>query len=141
MRPRSGFWDSERVGSGPPPILTEHGWALMYHGTEIIEEGSRRVRRYRAGIALFERENPARLIARSPMPIFEPETDYEAPFGLSDWQIQVVFPTGWVFREGVCLIYYGAGDTQIGLATVSQTALLNYLGALKESGASPSGER
>jgi predicted GH43/DUF377 family glycosyl hydrolase len=141
MRPRPNYWDSERVGSGPPPILTEHGWALLYHGTEIMEQGNRRIRRYRAGIALFERENPAQLIARSPAPLFEPEADYEAPFGISDWQIQVVFPTGWIVRGDRCLIYYGAGDTQIGVATVSYQDLLNYMGELKEFGTSRMGKR
>lgn len=130
MRPRPGYFDSERVGAGPPPILTDYGWLLIYHGTE-IEEAEFRVRRYRVGAALFDRDDPSRLIGRSPEPIFEPETDYEAPFGVGEWRIHVVFPTGLVEREGQILVYYGAGDTQIGVATVAQSELLAYAGSLR----------
>lgn len=129
MRPRSGSWDSERVGAGPPPILTEHGWLLIYHATEILP-GNPRIRRYRAGVALFDREDSSRLLARSPEPIFEPQADYEAPFRVSDWEIQVVFPTGIMEKEGRYLLYYGAGDTLIGAATVEKDALMDYAGSL-----------
>ena len=27
-------WDGVKVGAGPPPILTEHGWLLIYHGVK-----------------------------------------------------------------------------------------------------------
>jgi predicted GH43/DUF377 family glycosyl hydrolase len=132
MRPRPGCWDSERVGAGPPPILTDYGWLLLYHGTE-IEEGEPRIRRYRAGLALFDREDPSRLLARSPEPVFEPEADYEMPFSVSEWRIHVVFPTGWVEREGRMLVYYGAGDMQVGVAGADKAELLDYAKALRDS--------
>jgi beta-1,2-mannobiose phosphorylase / 1,2-beta-oligomannan phosphorylase len=131
MRPRPGMWDGERVGAGPPPMWTEYGWLLMYHATEILP-GEPKIRRYRVGLALFDREDPSRLIARSPEPVFEPEAGYEAPFRVGDWEIQVVFPTGWVEREGQVLVYYGAGDTMIGVATVGKDELLAYAASLQK---------
>jgi predicted GH43/DUF377 family glycosyl hydrolase len=35
MQPRDGaWWDSLRIGIGPPPLRTEHGWLLVYHGVK-----------------------------------------------------------------------------------------------------------
>ena len=35
LQPRAGaWWDSLRIGIGPPPIRTEHGWLLIYHGVK-----------------------------------------------------------------------------------------------------------
>ena len=30
-RRQGGWWDSARVGMGPPPIETDHGWLVVYH--------------------------------------------------------------------------------------------------------------
>ncbi len=35
LQPRDGaWWDSSRIGIGPPPLRTEHGWLLIYHGVK-----------------------------------------------------------------------------------------------------------
>ena len=35
LQPRAGaWWDSLRIGIGPPPLRTEHGWLLVYHGVK-----------------------------------------------------------------------------------------------------------
>ena len=40
LQPRAGaWWDSVRIGIGPPPLRTEHGWLLVYHGVK--EHGCR----------------------------------------------------------------------------------------------------
>ena len=39
--PRTGaWWDSLRIGIGPPPLETEHGWLLVYHGVKETVAGS-----------------------------------------------------------------------------------------------------
>ena len=49
LQPREGaWWDSLRIGIGPPPLRTEHGWLLIYHGVkETIAGGV-----YRVGLTL-----------------------------------------------------------------------------------------
>lgn len=42
LRPRAGaWWDSHRIGLGPPPLLTEHGWLMIYHGVKETVTGCR----------------------------------------------------------------------------------------------------
>ena len=43
-----GWWDSARIGIGPPPIETPEGWLLVYHGVRQTVAGAL----YRAGLAL-----------------------------------------------------------------------------------------
>jgi len=50
LQPRDGaWWDSLRIGIGPPPLWTEHGWLLVYHGVKDTVSGQL----YRVGLALL----------------------------------------------------------------------------------------
>lgn len=111
---RAGFWDSKRNGIGSPPIETEKGWLLFYHGVD--EENI-----YRLGIMFLDRNDPTKILYRSPEPIFEPETDYET-FGFVP---NVVFTCGAIEKGGVYYVYYGAADQVIGVATVEKRLVLN----------------
>ena len=49
LQPRAGaWWDSLRIGIGPPPLRTEHGWLLIYHGVKETVAGEHLPRRPRA---------------------------------------------------------------------------------------------
>lgn len=109
-------WESRKIGAGPPPLRTEEGWLLVYHGVD--EQGV-----YRAGLALLDLEDPARVIARLAAPILEPEEPYERQGDIPD----VVFPTGTVVREGTLHVYYGAADSVCALATASLSDVLTAL--------------
>ena len=51
MQPRRGaWWDSLRIGIGPPLLKTEHGWLLVYHGVKETVAGAI----YRVGLALLD---------------------------------------------------------------------------------------
>ncbi|MBU2639896.1 MAG: hypothetical protein KKG75_04300, partial [Nanoarchaeota archaeon] len=78
-------WDANRVGPGCPPILTKRGWLELYHGVH-PELG------YCMGAALFEKNNPQKLIARSypDVPLLSPKEDYEK----EGYMKNVLFPTG-----------------------------------------------
>ena len=106
--PRKGMWDSKKVGITGPPIKTEHGWLLIYHGVS-------RHSRYRLGAILLDLENPEKILARTDRPILEPLMDYEI-----EGQIRnVVFSCGVVLRDNTLFVYYGGGDTVLGVATAS----------------------
>ena len=101
-------WDAVKVGAGPPPILTEHGWLLLYHGVKGY--GGHLI--YRTGVALLDRDTPHKMIARSPNWVFQAEAPYEQ----SGLVPNVVFPTGLVVKEDELWMYYGAADSYICLA-------------------------
>jgi predicted GH43/DUF377 family glycosyl hydrolase len=116
-----GWWDASKVGLGPPPLETERGWLLVYHGVRVTVAGAI----YRLGLALLDRNDPTHVLARSSEWVFGPQEPYE----LSGDVPAVVFPCGWTLSEDGDTIhmYYGAADTTICAATASLSALLDWL--------------
>ncbi len=106
-------WESGRIGGSTPPIRTEEGWLVFYHGVEDAYPPDRRVI-YRLGAMLLDLDDPRRVIARSRRFLMEPEAYYEK-FGL--YIPNVVFPTGAVVKDALVYLYYGVCDTAIALAT------------------------
>lgn len=115
------WWDAHKVGLGPPPLLTEQGWLLLYHGVRVGPAGAV----YRLGLALLDAEHPDRLLARSNEWIFGPQAPYERSGDVSD----VVFPCGWLLQDDgdTVLLYYGAAGTSVCVAEASLAALLTWL--------------
>ena len=109
-------WESKKIGAGPPPVKTEEGWLLIYHGVDKDHV-------YRAGVVLLGLEDPSRVIARSSLPILEPEEDYEKIGDVNN----VVFPEGAVVLDDTLFVYYGAADKVCALATVKVHDILNFL--------------
>jgi predicted GH43/DUF377 family glycosyl hydrolase len=98
-------WERLKIGAAGPPIRSEMGWILIYHG--VSEE-----HRYSLGIALLQADDPTRILARQIEPILEPELEWEVYGHVPN----VVFSCGHVLLEDRLLVYYGAADTVIGVA-------------------------
>jgi beta-1,2-mannobiose phosphorylase / 1,2-beta-oligomannan phosphorylase len=111
--------ESGYIGAGAPPIETEEGWLLIYHGVYDTSKGYI----YSAAAALLDLHNPKKVIARLVDPLFIPEFDYE----LNGVVNNVVFPTGTALFEDELYIYYGAADKCIACASVSLKGLLKEL--------------
>jgi predicted GH43/DUF377 family glycosyl hydrolase len=111
--------ESSYIGSGCPPIETEHGWLLIYHGVEETKAGII----YSACAALLDLNNPLKVIARLPYALFSPEYDWELYGDVNN----VVFPTGTSLFGDTLFIYYGAADTHIACASLNLTELVNEL--------------
>ena len=107
-------WEDNRIGGATPPIKTDEGWLVLYHGVENQNPAVRRVC-YRLGALLLDLNDPTKVLARTSHFIMEPETYYER-VGL--YIPNVVFPTGNVVVDGLLYLYYGVCDTAIALATV-----------------------
>ncbi len=108
------------IGGGCPPIETEHGWLLIYHGVEETERGLV----YSAcAAALLDLDNPVKEIARLPYALFSPELEWELKGDVNN----VVFPTGTALFGDTLFIYYGAADSHIACASLSISALLTEL--------------
>lgn len=113
-----GWWDANKIGLGPPPLETDEGWLVLYHGVKQSADGCI----YRLGLALLDPDVPGRLIGRSDKWVFAPEKAYERTGDVGN----VVFPCGWIHdgKSGIVRIYYGAADTSICLATAGVKDLL-----------------
>lgn len=114
--PRKGMWDGGKVGLSAPPIKTKNGWLLLYHGVSWSTT-------YRVGAVLLDLKDPTIVKSRTAIPLFEPEEEYERK-GLIP---NVVFPCGLVVRGKTAYMYYGGGDSVIGVATVALSDLLEML--------------
>jgi beta-1,2-mannobiose phosphorylase / 1,2-beta-oligomannan phosphorylase len=120
LQPRYGaWWDSLRIGIGPPLVKTEHGWLLIYHGVKETVAGCI----YRVGLAMLDLTEPTRVLSRLPDWVFGPTASYERQGDVPN----AVFPCGLVPDESsdVVRLYYGAADTSICLATANLDDLVN----------------
>ena len=107
LKTRPFHWDDAKVGVAGPPIELEEGWLLIYHGVEA------KTWTYRLGCALLDKDHPEIVLDRCSEPILEPIEDYE----LSGTAPNVVFSCGAAVVEDTLILYYGAADKVIGVAT------------------------
>jgi predicted GH43/DUF377 family glycosyl hydrolase len=136
-RKGTGLFDNVFVEMGPPPIKTEKGWLVLYHGVNDLIQ-------YHLGVMLLDLNDPRKVIYRADEPIFGPREPYELS-GIVDiipgvaqkmregkqaevdallreaeqkgFMPQVTFTTGAVVVNGIVRLFYGAGDVFICTAT------------------------
>jgi len=113
---REDYFDSYLVEGGPPPIITKDGILLIYNSARrmINYEGKRDWLSYAPGLAIFDKDDPTRLLHRLDSPILEP-TEYWERYGRVN---NVIFATGLVYLKSRWLLYYGGTDKSIGVATL-----------------------
>ena len=105
---RTGMFDSRVAEPGPAPIITPEGIILIYNGAD-----DKLV--YRTGVAIFDRNDPRKLLWRSDIPVFSPEKEWERVGQVPN----VVFVEGMVRQKGRYLLYYGGADKYVGAAEAS----------------------
>ena len=112
-------WERLKIGGGPPPILTRHGWLTIYHGVSELSELSESARklRYSAGVLVLSEEHPRSIRYRSQEPVLTPELPQERQGTVAN----VVFPTAIDRRDDLgspdCFdVYYGMADNRVGVA-------------------------
>ncbi|MGD8781235.1 MAG: glycoside hydrolase family 130 protein [Ignavibacteria bacterium] len=119
MGGRFHYWD-ENIGSGPPPVKTNEGWLHIYHGVAMHFASSNI---YQAGVSLHDLNDPSIVLHRGRYNILEPRELFE----LTGQVPNVVFPSGMIVEnhdndgfaslDSKVLVYYGAADTVVGLAS------------------------
>lgn len=107
-------WENLKIGAGTPPILTKHGWMIMYHGVHQMEA---KKLSYSAGVMILAESDPSKILYRSPKPVLVPNQPEEQVGTVAN----VVFPTGIDRRDdlgkpNVFDVYYGMADDRIGVA-------------------------
>lgn len=128
---QGSWWDANKVGLSCPLIETPEGWLMIYHGVRVTASGSL----YRLGLALFDLRHPERCLLRGDEWVFAPEEEYERHGDVDN----VVFPCGHTIGDDgdTLLMYYGAADSCIALATANIHSLLDWLRRHGQSGGSP----
>lgn len=110
-------WDNQKIGIAAPPLETDKGWLLFYHGV------SKPNSIYGVGAMLLDYEDPRKIIGRTNEPLLEPIEPYEKIGQVPN----VVFPCGAVVINEIIYLYYGGGDSVTCVATMPLKSLLNLL--------------
>ncbi|MBI3482076.1 MAG: glycosidase, partial [Bacteroidetes bacterium] len=114
LKPRPGYFDSRLVESGPYGLITDQGVLLLYNGMNgdtAIAKGA-----YCAGQALFDLNDPTRLINRLEKNFLRPDKNYETLGQVN----QVCFIEGMVHFKETWYLYYGTADSQIAVAALKK---------------------
>ncbi|MGB8472705.1 MAG: hypothetical protein WCE61_01320 [Candidatus Acidiferrum sp.] len=112
-------WERLKIGGGTPPVLTRHGWLIIYHGVKEMVNPSNDLHPlcYSAGVMVLSKEHPQKIRYRSSEPVLTPELPQERDGIVAN----VVFPTGIDRRDDLGApdrfdVYYGMADNRIGVA-------------------------
>jgi predicted GH43/DUF377 family glycosyl hydrolase len=112
-------WERIKIGGGTPPVMTRHGWLVVYHGVNDTAKADSDGHHlcYSAGVMVFSEEHPRMIRYRSVEPALTPTLPQEKIGTVGD----VVFPTGIDRRDDLGQpdrfdVYYGMADNRIGVA-------------------------
>jgi predicted GH43/DUF377 family glycosyl hydrolase len=92
-------------GAGPPPIETKHGWLIFFH---TIDNG-----KYAVRAMVTELKNPEKIVCVSKAPVLKPTYPYEN----QGFKPGIVYTSGAVVKDNKLMIYYGASDNYVCVAT------------------------
>jgi predicted GH43/DUF377 family glycosyl hydrolase len=117
------YWEKLKIGAGTPPILTKHGWMILYHGVHELDSTKKLC--YSAGVMILAKDEPSKILYRSPEPVLVPDLPEEKVGAIAN----VVFPTGIDCRHdlgkpNIFDVYYGMADDRIGVARLEVPDLL-----------------
>ena len=112
-------WERLKIGAGTPPILTRHGWLIVYHGVSEVAGagGDGHHLCYSAGVMVLSQAASA----RDPLSLGGAGLTPGLPQERDGTVANVVFPTGIDRRDDLGTpdrldVYYGMADNRIGVA-------------------------
>jgi predicted GH43/DUF377 family glycosyl hydrolase len=131
-------WERLKIGGGTPPVLTRHGWLILYHGVSDLSRPGATAHKlcYSAGLMLLSKEHPQTICYRSTEPVLTPSLPQECHGTVAN----VVFPSGIDRRDDVGMpdrfdVYYGMADNRIGVARLDLPDFLPSGGVASPPGA------
>lgn len=118
MMPRPGLFDSRLVEPGPFALIRKEGIVLLYNSANSASNGDKTLGpdTYSVGQALFSLKKPWELIGRADQYLLSPERDFEREGQVAN----VCFLEGMVWFNDRWLLYYGGGDSKIGVAETKE---------------------
>jgi predicted GH43/DUF377 family glycosyl hydrolase len=105
-------WEFVQMGNCGSPIETAEGWLVLTHGVG-------KIRNYAIGACLLDKNDPTRLLARTPKPILAPTEDQR-----DGYVPNVVYSCGAVAVGRDILIPYAVADSFTAFAATTVDALL-----------------
>jgi predicted GH43/DUF377 family glycosyl hydrolase len=117
--PRKGKFDSDLVEPGPAAMQTDKGILLLYNSRNVPSKGDTSLREgtYSAAQILFDKNDPAKVIARADQYFITPEKPYEITGQVNE----VCFIEGLVQYKGKWLLYYGTADSKIAVTVAAHS--------------------
>lgn len=114
LHPRMGYFDSRLVEPGPFALLREEGILLIYNGSNAANFNDTSMPKftYSAGQALFDKNHPYKLVARTDSNFIHPDKDFEKAGEVNE----VCFVEGLVYFKNKWFLYYGTADSKIAVA-------------------------
>jgi predicted GH43/DUF377 family glycosyl hydrolase len=110
-------WEFVQIGNCGSPIELDEGWLLLTHGVGPM-------RRYSIGAVLLDKQDPSKVLARSPEPLVRSE------FSEREGYVPNVVYTCGAMRHGDRIILpYAVCDTFCNFATIEISALLTAMGS------------
>jgi predicted GH43/DUF377 family glycosyl hydrolase len=108
-------WEFVQIGNCGSPIELDEGWLLLTHGVGPV-------RRYSIGAALLDKNDPAKVLARSVEPLLRPE-----PSEREGYVPNVVYTCGAMRHNDQIILPYAISDTYSNFATIEIAALMQAL--------------
>ncbi len=114
LHPRPGRFDSRLVEPGPFALLKEEGILLIYNGSNAADFNDSLLPKftYSAGQALFDKNQPYKLIGRQENYFIHPDKPYERTGEVNE----VCFAEGLAWFNNKWFLYYGTADSRIAVA-------------------------
>jgi beta-1,2-mannosidase len=114
LHPRPGYFDSRLVEPGPYALMQDDGILLIYNGSNASDFNDSAIPKftYSAGQALFDKNKPYKLIARTGSDFIHPDKPYEKIGEVNE----VCFVEGLVYFKNKWFLYYGTADSKIAVA-------------------------
>ncbi|RYG68033.1 hypothetical protein EON80_12465 [bacterium] len=120
ITPRQGKFDSALTEVGPPPVITDRGILLIYNGKNAGEKGDPNLGPsvYSGGQALFDINDPSKLLGRLDAPFFKPQLPFEMS---GQYAGGTTFLEGMVNFKDKWFLYYGCADSLVGVTVLDRT--------------------
>lgn len=115
LHARMGYFDSRLVEPGPFALVVNDGILLIYNGSNAANFNDTTLPEftYSAGQALFDKNQPFKLIGRTDTSFIHPDKSYEKIGEVNE----VCFVEGLVHFKNKWFLYYGTADSRIAVAT------------------------
>ena len=118
---RRGKFDSDLTECGPPAVLTNEGFVLLYNGKNSKDDSADSTLpkdTYSVGRVVFDRNNLEKVVRRSEKPFLKPTLMHEKT---GQYQAGTTFAEGLVFYKNKWFLYYGTADSFVGLAIAKKS--------------------
>ena len=108
-------WELVQMGNCGSPIEIDEGWLLLTHGVGAM-------RKYAIGAALLDKNDPSKVLARSPLPLISPsDEDREG------YVPNVVYTCGGTAVGRRLFVPYGVADSSVAFAWLEIDEILDSL--------------